>query len=455
MRTLLTALCRLLLRIFFRRIEQIGVEQVPSGAQTPVLYVLNHPNALLDPLFIICLSPRPVTFLAKAPLFTTFMARSFVRAFECLPVYRKQDGGDPKQNRASIEASIVLLASGKALALFPEGISHSKPALVPLKTGAARIALSASAATAERQPAPVRIVPVGLCYADKTTFRSNATLIYGPPIETPVVALDARERPPEAAAEALTATIEGALREVSLQAQTHELAELARATARVLSAAERDAEISDGSLPPLEQLELEQRLVDGYEHLHRDAPGRVAALVGRVRAFEAELERLGMPVDHPVALERRRALRWGLARALSLAALALPAALGILTHYLPYRGVDLLAHRLAPGQTQDGDIEDVLASMKMAGGLLLFPLAWIALAGGLALVHRWTSGLAALVLLPACGYAALRFVEILAELIDRARGAWRLVSERDLAAHIARERKEIRAEVLALAQLLP
>src|SRR5262249_13234102 len=115
MRAVLTALCRLLLRIFFREIATVNAERVPRDADAPVLYVLNHPNALLDPLFILCLSPRPVTFLAKAPLFSTFLVKHFVRGFECLPVYRTQDGDDPSKNRASIEASIALLASGKAL----------------------------------------------------------------------------------------------------------------------------------------------------------------------------------------------------------------------------------------------------------------------------------------------------------------------------------------------------
>ncbi len=57
----------LFLRIFFRRVEAAGLERVP--AEGPLLVVLNHPNALIDPLFILGLAPRPVAFLAKAPLF--------------------------------------------------------------------------------------------------------------------------------------------------------------------------------------------------------------------------------------------------------------------------------------------------------------------------------------------------------------------------------------------------
>jgi glycerol-3-phosphate O-acyltransferase/dihydroxyacetone phosphate acyltransferase len=236
MRAVFTALCRLLLRIFFREIASVNADRVPRDHDAPVLYVLNHPNALLDPLFILCLSPRPVTFLAKAPLFSTFLVKHFVRTFECLPVYRAQDGDDPSKNRASIEASIALLGSGKALALFPEGVSHSKPRLEPLKTGAARIALSASAATPERTPRPVLIVPVGLAYADKSTFRSRALLVYGEPLTTPVVVLDEQARPPNDVAERLTASIAEALALVTVQAQTHEIVSLARSTARILAA---------------------------------------------------------------------------------------------------------------------------------------------------------------------------------------------------------------------------
>jgi hypothetical protein len=58
---------RLALRIYFQRIEVTGVEHVPLD--TPVIFVLNHPNALVDPVFLLCLAPRTVSFLAKAPLF--------------------------------------------------------------------------------------------------------------------------------------------------------------------------------------------------------------------------------------------------------------------------------------------------------------------------------------------------------------------------------------------------
>jgi glycerol-3-phosphate O-acyltransferase/dihydroxyacetone phosphate acyltransferase len=451
MRAVFIALCRLLLRIFFREIASVNAERLPASDQ-PVLYVLNHPNALLDPLFILCLSPRPVTFLAKAPLFSTVLVKHFVRAFECLPVYRMQDGDDPSKNRASIEASIALLGSGKALALFPEGTSHSKPRLEPLKTGAARIALSATAVTPERTPKPVLIVPVGLAYADKSTFRSRALLVYGEPVQTPVVALDEQSRPPDEAAEALTSRIAEALATVTVQAQTHEAVSLARATARILEAATRDeatAESEGGELARL--VDLERRLVAGYERLREREPARVERTVQRVRQFEESLARLGLPVDHPAKLDRARATRWTIVRLTSLALLLVPGLLGIVVHFVPYRIIDVLAHRVA---LRHGGGEDVLATLKLIAGFLVFPLTWVLFAIGAALALRPIAALAALLVLPVCAWAGLRLVELFGDFIERARGAWMLATRRDLGTYVQSERAVIRAEVMALAERL-
>jgi glycerol-3-phosphate O-acyltransferase/dihydroxyacetone phosphate acyltransferase len=432
-RALLTALCRLLLRIFFRRIESVGADRVPSDA--PTIYVLNHPNALLDPLFIVCLSPRPVTFLAKAPLFSTFLVKHFVRAFECLPVYREQDGDDPGKNRASIEAAIALLAGGKALALFPEGTSHSDPKLRPLKTGAARIALSSSAAE------PVLIVPVGLSYSDKSTFRSNALLVYGTAIETPRVELDGNARPPQDAADRLTAEIEAALARVTVQAQTHEAIDLARAAAQILAAADRDEGKANNDT--LAGLELERRLVDGYERLRERAPNELARVVTRVRRYEAELARVGLPLDHPAKLERRRAIRYALRRLVALVLLLGPALIGIVTHFPAYRGVDWLAHRVAKSA-------DVLGTLKLIAGFLLFPVTWLLLGGVSAWLLGWIAAVGVLLVLPACGYAALRFTELLFDFVERARGAWVLVTRRDVGGFLLAERRAIREAIVGL-----
>ena len=75
------------------------------------------------------------------------------------------------------------LASGAAVALFPEGISHSEPSLAPLKTGAARIALGA----APRAGGAFPIVPIGLVFRAKEIFRSEAHASVGADFGKPEV----------------------------------------------------------------------------------------------------------------------------------------------------------------------------------------------------------------------------------------------------------------------------
>src|SRR6478609_771817 len=177
-RRIIVALVRLALRIYFQRIEVTGLEHVPLD--TPVIFVLNHPNALVDPVFLLCLAPRRVSFLAKAPLFRMPVLGYFVRELDSLPVYRRQDEGeDLSRNQETFIAARKLLSRGGTIGICPEGVSHDEPGLKPIKTGAARISLGA-VSTGEVNN--LQIVPAGLYYTSKTSFRSSALLYFGEPI---------------------------------------------------------------------------------------------------------------------------------------------------------------------------------------------------------------------------------------------------------------------------------
>src|SRR6266849_7117332 len=178
-RRTIRGILRIALRVYFRRIEVTGLENVPR--QSPVIFVLNHPNALVDPAFLLCLAPRRVSFLAKAPLFRTPVLNFFVRALDSLPVYRRQDEGeDVSRNRETFAAARELLARGGTIGICPEGVSHDEPRLRPIKTGVARIALAAVSTGEVRD---LKIVPAGLYYTSKTKFRSAALLYFGKPID--------------------------------------------------------------------------------------------------------------------------------------------------------------------------------------------------------------------------------------------------------------------------------
>src|SRR5260370_24549504 len=199
MRRILTALLRVITNVFFPRIEVVGSENVP--AEGGVIFAVNHPNALVDPLFLIALAPRPVSFLAKAPLFHYPLIGFVTRAFDSIPVYRKVDPGVDLSRNAETFASVNrVLTSGGAIAIFPEGTTHSDSMLKTLKTGAARMALIAAAAGSQ----PVRVVPAGIYYSANKAFRIAVLISFREPLVVQGAALepDGEPRPARVAAPA-------------------------------------------------------------------------------------------------------------------------------------------------------------------------------------------------------------------------------------------------------------
>ena len=436
------ALFTVVLRVFFRRIEIAGVERVPTDGA--VLFVLNHPNGLIDPAVLLCHAPRRVSFLAKAPLFRMPVIGFCCRALEAIPVHRRQDqGARPAENRETFETARAVLSRGGAIAIFPEGTSHSDPRLRPLKTGAARIALGAAAGGAP----PIRIVPAGLYYRAKGIFRSAALLYFGAPFAVAPVPLAPGEEPPAAPVHALTDAIEAALAAVTLQAEQAEALALVARAQRILGVADTTAPTP----PPLAaEFALRRRLLAGYQAARAHWPERATALAARIERYEAELSAAGLD---PRQLVPGRYTVGRVARYVAQAALVflvlLPAALvGVALHYPAYRAVGYVATGLAKGS------EDALASIKVLAAMLLFPLTWAVLA--LVVWRGWGAvvALAWLPLGPLTAYAALRFTERLDRVVGAARALGLFAFRRWAFLRLVAERTAIRDEVQALGREL-
>lgn len=444
MRALFRALFGLILRIFFRRIEVAGIEQVPPRG--PVIFVLNHPSGLIDPAFMLCLAPRRVSFLAKAPLFRMPVIGFFCRAFEAIPVHRRQDAGsDPSQNRETFDAARAVLARGEggggAIAIFPEGTSHSDPKLRPLKTGVARIALGAAAALPGA--VPIQIVPAGLYYRAKRVFRSAALLHFGEPFEVDPVRLEPGEDPPPGPVRELTTRIERALAAVTLQAEEAEAHALVDRAQRIVSAAD-DVPTSPPSLT--EEVTLRRRLLAGYEVARMQWPERFAALASRIDRYQAALTAAGLDPRQltPGRFALDRVLQY-VAKAVLVLLILLPAALvGVITHYPAYRAAGFVATGMAKGA------EESLASIKVLAAMLLFPLTWAAVAAAVWLSWGVEPGLLALAIEPLTGYAALIFFERLDRIVGGTRALALFAFRRWAFLRLLAERNGIRDDIVAL-----
>jgi 1-acyl-sn-glycerol-3-phosphate acyltransferase len=163
--------------VFFRRIEVIDSERLSTHG--PAIIAVNHSNALADAGVILGKLPGLPRFLAAGSWWKVAPARLLLRLAGAVPVYRRRDGG-VDQNISSFAACHAALAEGAHIAIFPEGETHLEPKLLPLKTGAARIALGAAH---EARVKGITIVPVGLVYEDRGRFRSHVALHVGEPIQ--------------------------------------------------------------------------------------------------------------------------------------------------------------------------------------------------------------------------------------------------------------------------------
>jgi glycerol-3-phosphate O-acyltransferase/dihydroxyacetone phosphate acyltransferase len=432
MRRLLTAVVRIVTRVFFPHIEVVDSANVPLTGG--VLFAVNHPNALVDPLFLLSFAPRPVSFLAKAPLFRYPLIGFFARSLDSIPVYRKGDPGvDSSRNHETFEAVNALLTRGGAIAIFPEGTTHSDPMLKTLKTGAARMALIAAASQ------PVRVVPTGIYYAAKKAFRSAVLISFGEPIVVQKGMLDDDGEPPADRVASLTKKIEAELAELTLQADS-------RAALSLVARAERIFRTPDENAATLaEELELRQQFVAAYAFARERLPAQLAAIESHIAQFEAELHESGLaPEDLDRLAKRNVKLRW---RWLAIWCVLLPLAIaGTIVHWPLYWLIGMLSRMLSRRE------EELVATIKLIGGFVLFPLFWLAIA--VVVFRGWgaTWSLVALIAAPLSAWAALRFSEELDGFIGRVRAVGGAM--RGSMASFAEQRAAIRAEMLSVAEEL-
>jgi len=440
-RRLIVALVKVALRIYFQRIEVTGLEHVPLD--TPVIFVLNHPNALVDPVFLLCLAPRKVSFLAKEPLFRMPVISYLVKSMDSLPVYRQQDeGADTRKNQETFIQARKLLARGGTIGICPEGVSHDAPGLKPIKTGAARISL---AAVSTGEVSNLKIVPAGLYYTSKTRFRSSALLYFGSPITVEPVTLEPDGNPPRDAVRELSNRIERALREVILDAQhEEELLTTARAE-RIFSSAAHD---SDDSLK--DELRLQQRFIKAYSVVQKLHPERLRKLEIRMIRFEEELEQAGVDTEQLSPPSSTLSVFLTILKRLLLFLLMLgPALLGTVAHYPAYRLGGYLATRFS------SDSEDVISTVKIMSAMLLFPLTWLIVGVVAYFSLGWVAAVLAVIVIPVCGYSAIRFFEQLDRSIAGLRVLTFFLVRRRFFVRLLAERKAIRNEIISLGKETP
>jgi len=442
---LLRAAAGIALRWFYRDVEVQGRDRVPRGC--PLLVVVNHPNALVDALIIGWILPRRVLITAKATIFRNPIAGALLSWLGVLRLRRVSDervGGDqadPTRNRETFRAVERALAHRRAVLIFPEGKSHDEPALAPLKTGAARMALQA------RDDGGVQglmILPVGLTFERKESPRSRVYVQVGEPI-----AMDTwRGRAGVPAVESLTDEIEARLRAVTLNYASTDDAARAAALSSVVAALFADVRPLD-ALPRLLSTEagIARRIHEltvalaGEGGPLRDRADRLAQQLRIFRRFTADrglfIEDIGISTDLASGIRFVVREAW-------LLALAGPFAVwGKVNHWLPFNAARLVAMR-----SVETAADPAMRTIVAGAGLVL--VAYLAQAVAVAALFGRLAAAVYLASLPVAADVNFYLSERLARALTRARAFRAFRRDPTLHRRLQEDVTSLRRETLAL-----
>ncbi len=391
------ALIRVIANTFFRRIDVVGIENVPADG--PVIFAGNHPNALMDGFLLIAKCGRwPIYFMVNAKLWEYKLLAPVLDTIGAVPVYRREEHDGEVDNRKAFEKLYEVLESGECMGIFPEGISHAESQLVKLKTGTARIALSVAA----RGKALVRIIPSGLNYIHRHRFRSQVLIDFGEPIVIDDRWLKDYRQDEEATVRKLTARLTDALSNVTLNAPDWR-------TLRFIQAARRLYKPASADLAPGEYVELSRRFVNGYLLAIEDA--ELQAFRDEVENYQARLDMLDLK-DHQLRqpLTLGYAFRKVMVRSLTMLALLPLAIPGALLH-LP---VGWIAATV--GERFSYDMDDI-ATLKVFATILLLPLLYLGVAIFVGMNFGFWWAIVALIALTFSFFASIRVIEAEAGLL--------------------------------------
>lgn len=432
------AVARFWLWFFFKAVDVRRPERVPR--EGPVLLCINHPNNFVDSFVVGAAVRRKVHYLATAALFRNPLVARFLLAAGAIPVWRKQDErahASADKNAETFAACAAAFEHGALIAIYPEGTTHAEARVQRLKTGAARIALAWEAA----HPRTLAMVPVGLTFEARKSFRARVLVSFGARLPLHAYA-DAYREDPVKAVDALTRHLQEAMEAEVVNVERIDDAQLLQAIETlyrdVLARAVMDAR---GVGPRgVDRVRLSRSIVEAIGWFKAREPARVEAIWQRIRTYRALLAQYHLRDETVRARLERLPARHRIIYSWD-AVVGFPFFLyGTLVNLLPYLVPRWLAQHMARKETD-------YATVRLLASIVAFPVFW-----GLQtwLVLRAAGGLVAALFalsLPLSGLIAYRYLAGAGRFGSRLRFAVLTATQSAAARRLVAEREAIVAEL--------
>lgn len=319
------------------------------------------------------------------------------------------------------EAVFERIKSGGCIGIFPEGGSHDRTDLLPLKAGLAIMALGA---LAEDPTCGVTIVPVGMNYFHAHKFRSRAVIEFGAPIEIgPELVEEYKNGSKRDAVGKVLQTVYDRLSTVTVQAPDYDTLMLIQAVRRLYNPKGK-------KLPLPFVVELNRRLIKGYQ-VYKNDP-RIVHLRKEVLDYNRQLFRLQIR-DHQIAYAKfswYKVVLTLIYRVFKVVILALASLPGVILFSPVFILGKLISIKKAKEALAASSVKvkarDVIATWKILVSLALAPAldvfytiflvywTWSNRIRGLVpqWVPLWFMAVFGVIFFPAICFAALRFGEI-------------------------------------------
>ncbi len=308
-------------------------------------------------------------YLATAQLFRNKILSIFLHNIGIIPVYRKQDDSShADKNVATFQECSRVLSRGGAIGIYPEGVTHAELRVKKIKTGAARIALEAE----NQSHAGIQIIPVGLNYSIRKSFRSEVILNIGRPIE--VSAYMAKyQKDPSAAVDQLTSDLQQAMEDQVVHVDTPALERLVKDVEGVYKAELIRDMMEEGiTRKEVDSFRLSKKLVEAIDYFNQQDPMRLIAFQEEMNTYQSRLRKLHL---QDATLRRltvdQTSYRTFLKRVILLL-LGFPFALwGGINHFFPYQISRWISQRMAKKETD-------YATVRILCGMILYPIFYAA-----------------------------------------------------------------------------